>query len=185
MSTTQPREQFLLISAHGANAMELTSVINKAAQESRCAIISSRLGRHGEFSALTAQASGSWDALARLEGLLPTLAKRHELSVNVTRSASATSRPQALPYVVYVSAAYRPDIVSELCQFFTDHHLELESLTCDTYLAPHTGTTMLNANITVTLPAGTQISWLRDQFLDFADAMNLDALIEPWRPQNP
>ena len=37
----------------------------------------------------------------------------------------------------------------------------------------------------VTLPAGIQISWLRDQFLDFADALNLDALIEPWRPQNP
>ena len=36
----------------------------------------------------------------------------------------------------------------------------------------------------VTLPAGTQISWLRDQFLDFADALNLDALIEPWRPQS-
>ena len=53
--------------------------------------------------------------------------RRHELSVNVTRSASATSRPQALPYVVYVSAAYRPDIISELCQFFTDHHLELEA----------------------------------------------------------
>lgn len=31
----------------------------------------------------------------------------------------------------------------------------------------------------------TTISWLRDQFLDFADALNLDALIEPWRPQHP
>ena len=48
-----------------------------------------------------------------------------------------------------------------------------------------TGGTMLNATFTVTLPAGVQISWLRDQFLDFADALNLDALIEPWRPQNP
>jgi glycine cleavage system transcriptional repressor len=81
--------------------------------------------------------------------------------------------------------AYRPDILNELCQFFTDHHIELENLTCDTYMAPQTGGTMLNATITVTLPAGTQISWLRDQFLDFADAMNLDALIEPWRPQHP
>ena len=50
---------------------------------------------------------------------------------------------------------------------------------------PQTGGTMLNATFTVTLPAGVQISWLRDQFLDFADALNLDALIEPWRPQNP
>ena len=68
---------------------------------------------------------------------------------------------------------------------FIDHRVELESLTCDTYQAPQTGGTMLNATLTVTLPAGTQISWLRDQFLDFADALNLDALIEPWRPQNP
>jgi glycine cleavage system transcriptional repressor len=87
--------------------------------------------------------------------------------------------------VAYVSSAYRPDIINELCQFFMDHHVELENLTCDTYQAPQTGGTMLNATFTVTLPAGTQISWLRDQFLDFADAMNLDALIEPWRPQNP
>ncbi len=81
--------------------------------------------------------------------------------------------------------ALRPDILNELCQFFIDHNIELENLTCDTYQAPHTNTTMLNATITVTLPAGTQISWLRDQFLDFADALNLDALIEPWRPQHP
>ena len=44
---------------------------------------------------------------------------------------------------------------------------------------------MGNSAEATTLPAGVQISWLRDQFLDFADALNLDALIEPWRPQNP
>ena len=103
----------------------------------------------------------------------------------VVRSAALENRPQALPYVAYVSSAYRSDIINELCQFFMDHNVELENLTCDTYQAPQTGGTMLNATFTVTLPAGTQISWLRDQFLDFADAMNLDALIEPWRPQNP
>ena len=101
------------------------------------------------------------------------------------RSSALPPRPDSLPYVAYVSAAYRPDILGELFQFFSDHRVELESLTCDTYQAPQTGGTLLNATITVTLPAGTQISWLRDQFLDFADSLNLDALIEPWRPQNP
>ncbi len=100
----------------------------------------------------------------------------------MTRSNAHVTRAQALPYVAYVSAVYRPDILNELCQFFIDHNIELENLTCDTYQAPHTSTTMLNATITVTLPAGTQISWLRDQFLDFADALNLDALIEPGAP---
>lgn len=185
MSTPPVREQFLVISALGPNAMELTNVLCRTSNENRCAVISTRLSRHGEFSALVLQVSGSWDALARLESSLPALAKKHGFTVNVTRSAAAENRPQALPYVAYVSSAYRPDILNELCQFFIDHSVELESLTCDTYLAPQTGGTMLNATLTVTLPAGTQISWLRDQFLDFSDALNLDALIEPWRPQNP
>lgn len=185
MSTPPVREQFLVISALGANSMELTNVLCRASQENRCAVISTRLSRHGEYSALVLQIAGSWDALARLEANLPGLAKKHAFTINVTRSAAQEPRPQALPYVAYVSAAYRPDILNELCQFFTDHKIELENLTCDTYLAPQTGGTMLNATLTVTLPPGTQISWLRDQFLDFADALNLDALIEPWRPQHP
>ncbi|BCG26310.1 glycine cleavage system protein R [Pseudomonas sp. No.21] len=185
MSTTPPREQFLVISALGVNPMELTNVLCRASQENRCAVVSSRLTRHGEYSALVLQVSGSWDALARLEAGLPALAKRHEFTTQVTRSGALEPRPQSLPYVAYVSAAYRPDILNELCQFFIDHRVELENLTCDTYQAPQTMSTMLNATITVTLPAGTQISWLRDQFLDFADALNLDALIEPWRPQHP
>jgi glycine cleavage system transcriptional repressor len=185
MSTPPVREQFLVISALGQNAMELTNVLCRTSHENRCAVVSTRLSRHGEYSALVLQISGSWDALARLESSLPALSKKHHFSVNVIRSSASETRPQALPYVAYVSSAYRPDILNELCQFFIDHHVELENLTCDTYLAPQTGGTMLNATLTVTLPAGTQISWLRDQFLDFADALNLDALIEPWRPQNP
>ena len=185
MSTPTVREQFLVISALGANPMELTNVLCRASHENRCAVVTSRLTRHGECSALVLEISGSWDALARLEGTLPGLAKKHDFTVDLARSAAAEVRPQALPYVAYVSAVYRPDILNELCQFFLDHRVELESLTCDTYQAPQTGGTMLNATLTVTLPAGTQISWLRDQFLDFADALNLDALIEPWRPQTP
>ncbi|MEN0108878.1 MAG: glycine cleavage system protein R [Pseudomonas sp.] len=185
MSTPIVREQFLVISALGTNPMELTNILCRASHENRCAVVSTRLSRHGEYSALVVQVSGNWDALARLEASLPTLSKKHAFIASVVRSAAAEIRPQALPYVAYVSSVYRPDILNELCQFFIDHNVELENLTCDTYLAPQTGGTMLNATLTVTLPAGTQISWLRDQFLDFADALNLDALIEPWRPQTP
>ncbi|MQQ34643.1 glycine cleavage system protein R [Pseudomonas sp. SZ57] len=184
-STPTVREQFLVISAIGANPMELTNVLCRASHENRCSVVTSRLTRHGECSALILQVSGSWDALARLETGLASLSKKHAFTTSVVRSATLENRPEALPYVAYVSSAYRPDIINELCQFFIDHNVELENLICDTYQAPQTGGTMLNATFTVTLPAGTQISWLRDQFLDFADALNLDALIEPWRPQAP
>jgi peroxiredoxin len=141
MSTPTVREQFLVISALGANPMELTNVLCRASHENRCAVVTSRLTRHGECSALVLQISGSWDALARLETGLPGLAKKHDFTVNVVRSAALENRPQALPYVAYVSSAYRSDIVNELCQFFIDHNVELENLTCDTYQAPQTGQT--------------------------------------------
>ena len=69
MSATPPiREQFLVISALGANPMELTNVLYRSCMDNRCAVVSSRLSRHGEYSALILQVSGNWDGLARLEG---------------------------------------------------------------------------------------------------------------------
>ena len=70
MSTPTVREQFLVISALGANPMELTNVLCRASHENRCAVVTSRLTRHGECSALILEISGSWDALARLEAML-------------------------------------------------------------------------------------------------------------------
>ena len=73
MSTPTVREQFLVISALGANPMELTNVLCRASHENRCAVVTSRLTRHGECSALVLQISGSWDALARLEAVVTRL----------------------------------------------------------------------------------------------------------------
>lgn len=185
MATVPPREQFLVICAQGPLPMELAKQLYRICSDNRCTLETTRMSRHGQNGVLTLQVSGNWDALARLESALPSLAKRQEFQYTLSRTTDLPSRPQALPYVAYISAAYRPDIMSELCQFFSDHQVELESMTCDTYYAPQTGGTMLNASMTLTLSAGTQISWLRDQFLDFADALNLDALIEPWRPHPP
>lgn len=59
MSTPPVREQFLLISALGRNAMELTNVLCRTSHENRCAVVSTRLSRHGDYSALVLQISGS------------------------------------------------------------------------------------------------------------------------------
>ena len=75
MSTPTVREQFLVISALGANPMELTNVLCRASHENRCAVVTSRLTRHGECSALILEISGSWAgrkaaAIAAIEPLL-------------------------------------------------------------------------------------------------------------------
>lgn len=185
MSAPLPREQHLLISAIGTDASTLALLLCSACQDSRCSIISSHLTQHGEHSALVIQAGGSWDALARLESALDALNSRHDIMLSQIRTSSSSTTEPALPYIVYVSALHQPDTLAELCQFFCDHGLAVTNIAYDSYPAPQTGARMLNATISISLPVNTQISWLRDQFLDFADQLNLDALIEPWRPQSP
>lgn len=185
MSAPLPREQNVLISALGKNAPALTLLLCRACQDSRCSIISSRLTQHGDYSALVVLAGGSWDALARLESALEVLGNRQDIMLSCTRTSADSPAQPGLPYVVYVSALHQPDTLTELCQFFTDHGITLNNIVYDSYPAPQTGTRMINATITLSLPVNTQISWLRDHFLEFADLLNLDALIEPWRPQSP
>lgn len=185
MSAPLPREQHVLISALGKNAPALSLMLCRACQDNRCSVISSRLTQHGDHSALTLQAAGSWDALARLESALEQVGHRQDVMLSCTRISAATPQRPALPYVVYVSALHQPDTLTELCQFFTDQGIAVNNIVYDSYPAPQSGALMINANITVSLPVDTQISWLRDQFLEFADLLNLDALIEPWRPQFP
>jgi glycine cleavage system transcriptional repressor len=149
MSTPTVREQFLVISALGANPMELTNVLCRASHENRCAVVTSRL-------TATASAAPWYCSLWQLgrpgtprKAACPCW-RNGTPSPSTWCAAQQENRPQALPYVAYVSAAYRPDIINELCQFFMDHNVELENLTCDTYQAPQTGSTMLNAQFTVT-----------------------------------
>jgi len=182
MTNSPVREQTLVVSVLGRDPMQMTHQIALACLESRCAQSNTRLLRYGEISALLFQVVGSWDALARLEKKLPALSKKHALHIQLLRSSPLLERPDAMPYLVHISAAFRPDILPDLCRFFIEHHIELEELVQDIWPAPQTGGDMLSATLTIVLPAGTQISWLRENFLDFADALNIDAVLEPWRP---
>ncbi|MAC99503.1 MULTISPECIES: ACT domain-containing protein [Pseudomonadaceae] len=176
------REQYLVINVMGQETTSLASLLTRLCTEHRCQIVSSRMSRHGSCAVLLLQVSGNWDALARLETLLPPLAKREHILLSMSRSHSLDERPQALPYNVFVTAAQRAELVGELCNFFQQLSIDIEELQSFTYQAQHTGTPMLNLTLTIAIPAQTQLSWLREQFLDFCDELNLDAVIEPWRP---
>jgi len=183
MSNSPVREQSLVICMLGSEPVQMTHLVSCACLENRCMQGNVRLLRYGEISALLFQTTGSWDALVRLEKNLLALSKRHGFHIQLLRSLTLQERSDALPYLVHVSAVFRPDILPDLCRFFIEHNIELEELVQDVWQAPQTGANMLSATLTICLPGGTQISWLRESFMDFADALNIDAVLEPWRAQ--
>lgn len=171
--------QYLVISALGADRSGIVGELTGQVSEAGCNIIDSRMTVLGGEFAILMLIEGPWAAVARLEHQLPALEKRLQLTVISKRTGERVDHGAGLPYLVNVVSLDHPGIVSELAGFFSARHINIEDLYTESYRAAHTGTVMFSANMTVNIPGDVHIGRLRDEFLDFCDTLNLDAVLEP------
>lgn len=82
-----------------------------------------------------------------------------------------------IPYDVEVVSIDYPGIVHKLASFFSSREINIVDLETDRYAAPHTGTPMFSLQMTIGVPAETNIAGLREEFLNMCDELNLDAKI--------
>jgi len=80
-----------------------------------------------------------------------------------------------------VVAADKPGILYQLADFFNRQSITIESLQSTRYSAMQTGAEMFSAQITIGVPADSHIASLRDDFLEFCDHLNLDAIMDPMK----
>ncbi len=132
----------------------------------------------GEF-ALILMVSGSWDAIAKLEGQVPSLQSALGLTIIVRRTEERTGTHGLVPYEVDVISMDHPGIVHEVAEFFSNRGINIEEMITGSYAAAHTGTPMFSLKMTIAAPADIPIAQLRDDFAEFCDDLNLDAALEP------
>ncbi|MBF0218106.1 MAG: glycine cleavage system protein R [Gammaproteobacteria bacterium] len=169
--------QFLVISALSHDRPGIVDALTKPIRETGGNILDSRMTvLGGEFAALML-VEGGWDTIARLEKLLPALG--NGMQVMTRRTEGQVEQEAALPYMVNVIALDHPGIVNDLAGFFAEREINIFNLETDSYNAPHTGSLMFTANMTVSIPASFSIVQLRNEFLEFCDSLNLDAILEP------
>jgi glycine cleavage system transcriptional repressor len=147
--------------------------------DSGCNLEDARLSTLGGDIVVSARASGPWDAIAKLETMLSRLGREDGLQIHAHRTDSQSKLSNLLPYMVEVVAADRPGILLALADFFEGQGIALESVACSRYQAMQTGADMFSAQLTIGIPSDTHIAALRDDFLDFSDRMNLDAILDP------
>lgn len=169
----------LVITALGEDRPGLVRELSRVIQECECGIGDSRmmvLG--GDFTAIMI-VQGNWNSLAKLEVQLKKLEQTQGLTIIGKRTEKRQRRIAAVPYAVEVVALDRPEIVYSLASFFSSRSIAIEDLGTHSYSAPHTGTPMFAVNIIIGIPADTHIAMLREEFMDFCDEFNLDAVLEP------
>ncbi|CAK0739011.1 glycine cleavage system transcriptional repressor [Gammaproteobacteria bacterium] len=171
----------LVIAALGQDRPGLVNDLSSAILEAGCNVADSRMTVLSNEFSLLMLISGPWNAVAKFENQIGALQNRLGLTITSRRTEQRQPTGDMLPYQVEVISLDHPGIVYQLANFFSNRAINIEEMITNSYAAAHTGSPMFSVNMTVAVPADTHIARLREEFLDFCDEMNLDAVIEPVR----
>ena len=171
----------LAITVLGEQRPDLIVELTRAIKDAKCTIQESRMTELGLEFAGHLLAEGNWNHIARLENALESLGNRFGLKIHMLRAQEreAPSEDNFLPYAVDIYATDQINNIHDLSAFFAARSIDILDLSTSRYPAPFTGSPLFLAHLMVKIPAGMRIVSLRDEFLDFCDQMNLDAILEP------
>ena len=173
------KKNYLVISALGKDRAGLVDKLTKIILDDECNIVDSRMTVLGGEFAILLMVEGNWNRLTKLEDALPALGDGLGLTIISKRTEERQADNKLLPYAIDVVSMDHPGIVHHLASFFSGRNINIEDLATTSYAAAHTGTPMFAVHISVGIPADIHIAALRDEFLEFCDLMNLDAVLEP------
>jgi glycine cleavage system transcriptional repressor len=172
-------QNFLVVSAVGTNRAGLVHQFSKAIKDCGCSIVDSRMTVLGGEFAMVVLLAGTWDAIAKIENMLPRLEENLDLTIISKRTEARKRTASFMPYAVEVVSIDHPGIVHDIAQFFSSRDINIEDMYTGSYAAAHTGTPMFSLHMTISVPTNNSIAALRGEFMDFCDQLNLDAIMEP------
>jgi len=171
----------IVISAIGSDRPGIVQALSGAVLSRHGNILDSRMTVLGGEFAVLMLVSGEDNAISRIEQDREALEQSLGLQLSLKRTRQREPGIRALPYRVEVVAMDHPGIVHDIANFFSGRGINIDDLHTGTYQAPHTGTTMFNLHMTLSVPAEESVSRLREAFFDFCEARNLDASMTPHR----
>jgi glycine cleavage system transcriptional repressor len=177
--TNSAKTNQLVLSALGEDKPGIIGELSRSVVSCGCTIIDSRMTVLGGDFAILLQVGGKWNNIAKLENQIKGLEERLGLTITYHRTTEKERSGDLLPYGIDVIALDQPGIVHNLASFFSDREINIQEMVTTSYAAAHTGTPMFSVHLTADIPASTQISVLREEFMNFCDQLNLDAVIEP------
>jgi glycine cleavage system transcriptional repressor len=156
-------ENYLLINAFAPQPESPLVAVTRRISECGCNVVDARVSTLGSDVSVLALAVGPWDAIAKLENALNKLERGENLRITHFRTGPKPVQNTLLP------------------EFFSRRGITIEQLHSSRYRAMQTGADMFSAQVTVGIPSTTHIAALRDDFLEFCDGLNLDAIMDPMK----
>lgn len=169
----------LAITALGNNQSNFIAEILPAVRESNCNILELRSSRLAQAAAAYLLVQGNWNQIAKLENTLDAMQRRLELKIHMLRPDQPDKSKDCMPYSLETLSLDKDNVIELVASFLIDRDIGIEEVGGSSYLAPYIQTPVFSTKFVILIPPQLHLLSLREEFLDFCDHLNIDAILEP------
>ncbi len=169
----------LAITVLGKQTTLYIADVLSAISNCRCNVVEFRNSQFPNTSAAYLLIEGNWNHIAKLESLLENLQAKLGVQFRTMRPESNSPPREVIPYSLETVSLYRDEVIHEIISFLINHNIGIEEISASRYLAHYCQNPVFSTRFIVAIPSEIHLLSFREEFLDFCDNLNLDAILEP------
>ena len=153
-----------------------------AIEACHCGVLEMCTSNLSELTTAYVLIDGSWNHVAKLEGLLESICGRHQVQLSLLRppkTASAASALEGVPYTLETISTEKKDLLVAVTSFLLERGVIIDEINANLHPAVLFSHKVFSTRFTLLVPPDVRILSLREEFLDFCDSLNIDAILEP------
>jgi len=171
----------LAITVLGNNQINFIAEILPVVRDCNCNILEIRSSHLGHSAAAYLLIQGNWNQIAKLENTLDNIEKRLEIKIHTLRPdpKDKDKGKDCVPYSLETISLDKNSVVESITSFLFDREIDIEEITGSSYQAPYIQSSVFSTKFVILIPPQLHLLSLREEFLDFCDQLNIDAILEP------
>jgi glycine cleavage system transcriptional repressor len=169
----------LTITALGKLHTHFIAEILPTIRDCKCNVLEVRSSRLGQSTGSYLLIQGNWNQIAKVETALDLLQKRMEIKIHSLRTEPKEKVKECVPYTLETISLDKESIIESIISFLLGHDIDIEEITGSSYQAPYAQASVFSTKFVILVPPQIHLLTLREEFLDFCDHLNIDAILEP------
>ncbi|MCK4841394.1 MAG: transcriptional regulator [Methylococcales bacterium] len=169
----------LTITVLGKKSTRFISEILTTISSCHCDILELRSSHLEQVIACYLLVNGDWNHIAKLESILVGLQKTLEVRIHTLRPEPSNKEPESIPYSLETISLDRNNVIEDITSFLFERRICIHEINASSYQASYVKTPIFSTRIIILIPPEIRLLSLREEFLDFCDSLNIDAIIEP------
>lgn len=169
----------LAITALGNHPINFIAEILAAIRDCKCNILEIRSTCLAQSTAAYLLVQGNWNQIAKLEGCLDVIERRMSIKIHSLRPEPRNKSGEFIPYSLETLSLDRDNVVESITAFLISRDISIEEIIASSYQAPYIQNTVFSSKFIILIPPQLHLLSLREEFMDFCDQLNIDAILEP------